>query len=244
MADRIAECDSCSFSRPAADSFTLYNYPPKGRWVVVDIYRDAKRRGIYPPLFTDPEGDSCVSIYQIRWIKKCCFNFFLWNFRETTRYSITLLFYQPCFRNVKPHLCFLHMIVKLAYFTRSICRSSVYELNESAITEHLCRRIIDHFHKWRRICDFFVFVLLSPFNTEFFFVFFLGCWIMSEIVGLKFRGKVKTVVQCMTVNVNGNVTGETIWRTFWCTDLFCIHKRLEDSFDFTVYGFLFLARRF
>ena len=34
----------------------LYNYPPKGRWIVVDIYRDAKRRGIYPPLFTDPEG--------------------------------------------------------------------------------------------------------------------------------------------------------------------------------------------
>ena len=34
-----------------------------------DIYRDAKRRGIYPPLFTDPEGDTCFSIYQIRWIK-------------------------------------------------------------------------------------------------------------------------------------------------------------------------------
>jgi len=36
---------------------------------VVDTYRDAKRRGIYPPLFTDPEGDSCFSIYQIGWIK-------------------------------------------------------------------------------------------------------------------------------------------------------------------------------
>ena len=36
----------------------------------MDIYRDAKRQGIYPPLFTDPEGDSCFSIYQIRWIKK------------------------------------------------------------------------------------------------------------------------------------------------------------------------------
>ena len=35
----------------------------------MDIYRDARRRGIYPPLFTDPEGDSCFSIYQIRWIK-------------------------------------------------------------------------------------------------------------------------------------------------------------------------------
>ena len=37
---------------------------------MVDIYRDAKRRGIYPPFFPDPEGDSCFSIYQIRWIKK------------------------------------------------------------------------------------------------------------------------------------------------------------------------------
>ena len=35
----------------------------------MDIYQDAKRRGISPPLFTDPEGDSCFSIYQIRWIK-------------------------------------------------------------------------------------------------------------------------------------------------------------------------------
>ena len=35
---------------------------------MVDTYRDAKRRGIYPPLFTDPEGDSCFSIYQIRWM--------------------------------------------------------------------------------------------------------------------------------------------------------------------------------
>ena len=37
--------------------------------MVVNIYRDAKRRGIYPALFTDPEGDSCFSIYQISWIK-------------------------------------------------------------------------------------------------------------------------------------------------------------------------------
>ena len=36
---------------------------------MVDIHRDAKRRGIYPPLFTDPEGDSCFSIYEIRSIK-------------------------------------------------------------------------------------------------------------------------------------------------------------------------------
>ena len=33
------------------------------------IYRDAKRRGIYLALWTDPEGDSCFSIYQISWIK-------------------------------------------------------------------------------------------------------------------------------------------------------------------------------
>ena len=30
---------------------------------------DAKRQGIYLALFTDPEGDSCFSIYQISWIK-------------------------------------------------------------------------------------------------------------------------------------------------------------------------------
>ena len=44
----------------------LYN------WIVGDsdnIYRDAKGRVIYPALFTDPEGDICVSIYQISWIK-------------------------------------------------------------------------------------------------------------------------------------------------------------------------------
>ena len=74
----------------------VYDYPPKGRWIVVDIYRDGKRRGIYPPLFTDPEGDSCFRIYQIRWrdscfriyqirwIKKRRFinghNFFFWTF--------------------------------------------------------------------------------------------------------------------------------------------------------------------
>ena len=32
------------------------------------ICRDAKRRGIYLALFTDPEGDICLSIYQISWI--------------------------------------------------------------------------------------------------------------------------------------------------------------------------------
>ena len=53
---------------------------------MVDIYQDTKCRGLYLPLFTDPEGDSCLSIYQIRWIKKRFFNFFFSNFRETTRH--------------------------------------------------------------------------------------------------------------------------------------------------------------
>ena len=34
-----------------------------------DIYREPKRRGIYLAPFTNPEGDSCFSIYQISWIK-------------------------------------------------------------------------------------------------------------------------------------------------------------------------------
>ena len=35
---------------------------PEGevRWIVVALYRDV--------LFTDPEGNSCFSIYQISWI--------------------------------------------------------------------------------------------------------------------------------------------------------------------------------
>ena len=57
--------------------FILYNYPAKGRRIVVDIYRDAKRRGIYPSLFTNPEGDSCFTIYQVRLIKKALLQFLL-----------------------------------------------------------------------------------------------------------------------------------------------------------------------
>ena len=36
----------------------VYNYPPKGRWIVVElyIYREVKRRGIDLALFTNPEG--------------------------------------------------------------------------------------------------------------------------------------------------------------------------------------------
>ena len=56
-------------ARGRTDHMIIFNYAPKGRWIVVDIYRDAKRRGIYRPLFTDPKGDSSFSMYQIRWIK-------------------------------------------------------------------------------------------------------------------------------------------------------------------------------
>ena len=58
----------------------LYNYPPKGRWILYTewwIYTKTRSvKVLYPPLFTDPEGDSCFSIYQIRWIKKRFYNFF------------------------------------------------------------------------------------------------------------------------------------------------------------------------
>ena len=42
----------------------INNYPPKGRRIVVNIYRNAKRLGIYLALGTVPEGDSCFNIYQ------------------------------------------------------------------------------------------------------------------------------------------------------------------------------------
>ena len=44
------------------------NYSPKWRWIAVVIYRAAKRRGKYPPLFTDTEVNNCFSIYQTSWI--------------------------------------------------------------------------------------------------------------------------------------------------------------------------------
>ena len=41
----------------------INNYSPKWRWLAVDIYRAAKRRGKYQPLATDAEVNSCFSIY-------------------------------------------------------------------------------------------------------------------------------------------------------------------------------------
>ena len=51
--------------------YNIIQLSPKGGGVniVRYIYRDGKRRGIYRPLFTDPERESCFSIYQIRCIK-------------------------------------------------------------------------------------------------------------------------------------------------------------------------------
>ena len=48
----------------------VYNYPPKGRWIV-GAYTDTRsvEVHIYIALWTDREGDSCFSIYQISWIK-------------------------------------------------------------------------------------------------------------------------------------------------------------------------------
>ena len=41
----------------------INNYSPKWRWLAVDIYQAAKRRGKYQPLATDSEVNSCFSIY-------------------------------------------------------------------------------------------------------------------------------------------------------------------------------------
>ena len=46
----------------------LSNYPPNGRRIAVYVCRDMKCRGIYLALFTNPEGDSYFSIYQIKFI--------------------------------------------------------------------------------------------------------------------------------------------------------------------------------
>ena len=45
------------------DHGIINNYSPKWRWLVVDIYRAAKRRGKYSTLATDTEVNSCFSIY-------------------------------------------------------------------------------------------------------------------------------------------------------------------------------------
>ena len=64
-----------------------YNYPPKGSWIVVDIYRDAKRRGIYIHRCSPTLRGIVVLVLILpnqMDKKKCFFNFFFWNFREMT----------------------------------------------------------------------------------------------------------------------------------------------------------------
>ena len=51
-------CDIASISCAIVN-----NYSPKWRWLAVDIYRAAKRRGKYLTLATDTEVNSCFSIY-------------------------------------------------------------------------------------------------------------------------------------------------------------------------------------
>ena len=46
----------------------LYNYPPKGRWIVVDILTHKASRYISSTM-NRPWRGSCCSIYQISWIK-------------------------------------------------------------------------------------------------------------------------------------------------------------------------------
>ena len=45
------------------DTRGINNHSPKWRWLAVDIYRAAKRRGKYPPLATDTEVNICFSLY-------------------------------------------------------------------------------------------------------------------------------------------------------------------------------------
>ena len=62
--------DSVGYQSPPAlslifrrDAEFVNHYSPKWRWLVVDVYRAAKRRGKYPTLATDTEVNSCFSIY-------------------------------------------------------------------------------------------------------------------------------------------------------------------------------------
>ena len=49
------------FAKVSEEIKTAFFYPAdRGRLGAVDIYLDASRLGIYPPLFTSPSGDSCI----------------------------------------------------------------------------------------------------------------------------------------------------------------------------------------
>ena len=60
---------SVTLEKTWKETKNIIQLSPDGEVKSGNIYRDAKRRGIYLALFTDAEGDSCFSIYQISWIK-------------------------------------------------------------------------------------------------------------------------------------------------------------------------------
>ena len=86
-----------------------------GRWRAVDIYLDASRLGIYPPLFTSPSGDSCIlfAVWTIfRHIYLC---------HERTMRTISLRF---CFT-----LCYL-MLTRESNCAISLRFHSVFSLTD------------------------------------------------------------------------------------------------------------------
>ena len=60
---RSFDLEHLSLFNTMSDEEIVNNYSPKWRWLVVDIYRAAKRRGKYPTLATNTEVNSCFSIY-------------------------------------------------------------------------------------------------------------------------------------------------------------------------------------
>ena len=56
------------------------NYSPKWRWIVLDIYRAAKRGGKYPPLFTSTSPNNCFSTYHTSWINSRPKNNFIFDY--------------------------------------------------------------------------------------------------------------------------------------------------------------------
>ena len=60
VSEEIVAINEAAFFYPA----DLVNTKTKGRWRAVDVYLDALRLGIYPPLFSSPSGDSCILFIQ------------------------------------------------------------------------------------------------------------------------------------------------------------------------------------
>ena len=105
----------------------------------IAVYTDAKRRGIYLALFTDPEGDSCFSIYQISWIKMKKSNLstlktslsrnFVYNLQTFRgfqqvhfyvvffcKFSMKIIFYLPV-NNDKPKFVAFFVFVRMLYLS-------------------------------------------------------------------------------------------------------------------------------